>query len=77
MFLILMQYNSSENALVVGFFEQIKLKGGGRVLVSTMEVNASYVKIFLHSTYDMKFRFERVITPDKGESLNLLLNLCF
>ena len=58
----------------MGFFEQTNLKGQGgvggrgRVLVSTIEVKASYVEIFLDSAYDMKFKFEPVIIPNKGDN---------
>ena len=38
------------------------------VLVSTIEVKASYLEIFLDSAYDKKFKFESVITLDKGDN---------
>ena len=38
------------------------------VLVSTIEIKASYVEIFLDSAYDMKFKFEPVIIPNKGDN---------
>ena len=76
MFLILMQYNSSENDLVVVCFEKLNLKGGGGgVLVSTIEVKALYIEIFLDSTYDMKFKFKPVITADKGVIYGVIYGL--
>ena len=33
-----------------------------------MEVKASYVEIFWDSAFDMKFKLEPVITPNKGDN---------
>ena len=45
----------------------MNLRGWGGILVSTMKVKDSYEEIYLDSTYDMKFKFEPLITPDKGD----------
>ena len=44
-----------------------EFEGGREGAVSTIEVKASYVEIFLDSAYDMKAKFEPVITHDKGD----------
>ena len=56
----------------MGFFEEMNFfegdggEEGGRVLVSTVEVKASYLEI-LDFAYDLKFKFEPVVTLHKGD----------